>query len=92
MYSSRLRWAIVNEDRHCEARRWRARIPWSIKVLGPAHGPARPACGTLRDFVGICWNLRDHCWNMLEFAGLCGTMLDLLDHLRGMRGMIGHRA
>jgi hypothetical protein len=26
--------------------------------------------------AGRCGNLRDHCWNMLDFAGLCGTMLD----------------
>ena len=36
--------------------------------------------------AGRCGNLRDHCWNMLEFAGPCWTMLD---HLRGTRGMIG---
>jgi hypothetical protein len=93
MYSSRLRWAIVNEDRHCGARRRRARIPWSIEVLGPARPVGQPMvphvqhagrCGNLR---GICGTLRDHCWNMLEFAGLCGTMLD---HAGPFAGHAGH--
>jgi hypothetical protein len=67
MYSSRLRWAIVNEDRHCGARRRRAMIPWSIEVSYLVqHGPARPACGTLREFAGP----------LLEHAGLCGTLRD----------------
>ena len=30
------------------------------------HGPARPACGTLREFAGP----------LLEHAGLCGTLRD----------------
>jgi hypothetical protein len=31
--------------------------------------------------------LRDHCWNMLDFAGLCGTMLD---HAGPFAGHAGH--
>ena len=66
MYSSRLQWAIVNEDRHCGARRRRARIPWSIEV---DHGPAWSRTSSMRDVAGICWNLLDQCWNLLDTAG-----------------------
>ena len=41
------------------------------------HGPARPACGTLREFAGP----------LLEHAGLCGTMLD---HAGPFAGHAGH--
>ena len=82
MYSSRLRWAIVNEDRHCGARRRRARIPWSIEVLGPAWSRT----SSMRDVAGICGTIAGTCWTLRDFAGPCWTMLD---HLRGTRGMIG---
>jgi hypothetical protein len=42
------------------------------------HGPACPACGTLRDVAGLCGNL-------LEFAG------PLLDHAGHLREFAGHR-
>ena len=82
MYSSRLRWAIVNEDRHCGARRRRARIPWSIEVLGPAWSRT----SSMRDVAGICGTIAGTCWNMLEFAGLCGTMLDHAGPFAGHAG------
>ena len=70
MYSSRLRWAIVNEDRHCGARRRRARIPWSIEV---DHGPAWSRTSSMRDVAGLCGNLLEFAGPLLEFAGHCGT-------------------
>ena len=72
MYSSRLRWAIVNEDRHCGARRRRARIPWSIEVLGPAWSRT----SSMRDVAGLCGNLLEFAGPLLEFAGHCGTLRD----------------
>jgi hypothetical protein len=80
MYSSRHRWAIVNEDRHCGASHGQSK--YLVQPMVP-HVQHAGCCGNLR---GICGTLRDHCWNMLEFAGPCWTMLD---HLRGTRGMIG---